>query len=183
MKSTELLEYIQTHFPFVSATDETYGIPAVTIPPEKLTELIIFLKQDEKLKFDFLTDLAGIHFPDRENEKLGMVYLLHSFTKNSRIRIRCFLPTNNPSIPSLAEIFSAANWMERETYDFFGIRFTGHPDLRRIMNEDSMDYFPMLKQYHLEDATRTDKVDSFFGREGNYQQTFESRPGKQLINE
>ena len=60
--------------------------------------------------------------------------------------------------------------MERETYDFFGVIFTGHPDLRRILNVDDMDVFPMRKEFKLEDGTRTDKDDRFFGREGNYQQ-------------
>ncbi|MCX8487229.1 MAG: NADH-quinone oxidoreductase subunit C [Crocinitomicaceae bacterium] len=60
--------------------------------------------------------------------------------------------------------FPGANWMERESYDFFGVEFIGHPDMRRILNEDSMDYFPMRKEYALEDDTREDKDDRYFGR-------------------
>ena len=67
----------------------------------------------------------------------------------------------------MTDLFAGANWMERETYDFFGIEFVGHPDLRRILNEDSMDYFPMRKEYALEDATREDKDDRYFGRSNN----------------
>jgi NADH-quinone oxidoreductase subunit C len=70
----------------------------------------------------------------------------------------------NPEIHTITEIYAGANWMERETYDFYGVIFKGHPDLRRILNEDSMDYFPLRKEYHLEDATREDKDDRFFGR-------------------
>jgi NADH-quinone oxidoreductase subunit C len=61
-------------------------------------------------------------------------------------------------------LFPSANWQERQEYDFFGVQFKGHPDLRRILNMDEMDYFPMRKEYVLEDDTRTDKEDSFFGR-------------------
>lgn len=64
----------------------------------------------------------------------------------------------------MTHLWPAANWMERETYDFFGVEFVGHPDLRRILNVDDMDYFPLRKQYPLEDGTRTDKEDEFFGR-------------------
>jgi NADH-quinone oxidoreductase subunit C len=81
-----------------------------------------------------------------------------------RIRIKAFLPEQNPEIPTLSSVFSAANWMERETYDFFGVRFQGHPDMRRILNVDHMEMFPLLKQYPLEDSSRTDKDDRFFGR-------------------
>ena len=69
-----------------------------------------------------------------------------------------------PEIKSIVDIYSGANWMERETFDFYGIQFVGHPNLTRILNEDSMDYYPMRKEFHLEDATREDKDDRFFGR-------------------
>jgi NADH-quinone oxidoreductase subunit C len=61
-------------------------------------------------------------------------------------------------------LFDGANWQERETFDFFGVNFEGHPNMTRILNMDEMDYHPMLKQYHLEDGTREDKDDRFFGR-------------------
>ena len=78
--------------------------------------------------------------------------------------MKAFLPLSNPSIDSITDLYPCANWMERETYDFYGITFANHPDLRRILNEDSMDYFPLRKEYALEDATREDKDDRFFGR-------------------
>ena len=80
------------------------------------------------------------------------------------LRLKCYLSKENVSIASLVDIFPGANWMERESYDFFGVEFIGHPDLRRILNEDSMDYFPMRKEFELEDATREDKDDRYFGR-------------------
>ena len=83
-----------------------------------------------------------------------------------------YLSINEPDIDSLTSVYAAANWMERETFDFFGVIFKGHPDLRRILNIDEMDYHPMRKEYRLEDESRTDKVDTFFGRDGNTKQEF-----------
>ena len=113
--------------------------------------------------FGFLTDLCGIHIPGQAME-LGVVYHLHNLPENKRIRIKAFTTKDNPKMASIHEIFSAANWMERETFDFYGIKFIGHPNLIRILNVEYMDYFPLRKEYPLEDATRGDKDDRFFGR-------------------
>ena len=80
------------------------------------------------------------------------------------MRLKAYVSLENPEIDSIVDIYVGANWMERETFDFYGILFKGHPNLIRILNEDSMDYHPMRKEYHLEDATREDKDDRFFGR-------------------
>jgi NADH-quinone oxidoreductase subunit C len=122
-----------------------------------------FLKEDPSLGFSFLTTLAGIHYPDSELP-FGVVYHLHQFIENKRIRIKTFLRGPDPVVKSMTDLFPGANWMERETYDFYGIVFEGHPNLRRILNVDYMDYFPMRKEYPLEDRTREDKDDRFFGR-------------------
>jgi NADH-quinone oxidoreductase subunit C len=84
--------------------------------------------------------------------------------KNNRIRVKTFFPISNPEIPSVTDIWLGANWMERETYDFFGVKFKGHPNLKRILNMDEMDIYPLRKEYPLEDQTREDKNDSMFGR-------------------
>jgi len=78
--------------------------------------------------------------------------------------VKTFTSIEKPQIDTLTNLFSAANWMERETFDFFGIEFIGHPNLIRILNVEYMDYFPMRKEYPLEDQTRKDKDDRFFGR-------------------
>jgi NADH-quinone oxidoreductase subunit C len=74
------------------------------------------------------------------------------------------MPNDAPEIDTVSSVFASANWQERETFDFYGIHFSGHPDLRRILNVDEMDYFPLKKEYPLEDQTRTDKDDTYFGR-------------------
>ena len=93
-----------------------------------------------------------------------MIYHLHSLRHNIRVRIKVFLPADKPVIPTASNLWKGANWMERETYDFFGIQFEGHPDLRRILNVDEMTVFPMRREYPLEDPNRVDKKDYFFGR-------------------
>ena len=141
--------------------DESSDILTVTVAKGAIIKTIQFLK--EELGFGFLTDLCGIHYPDRELQ-LGVVYHLHNLLKNTRIRIKTFTSVAQPEIDTLTDIFSAANWMERETYDFFGIVFVNHPNLIRILNVEYLDYFPLRKQYPLEDQTRSDKDDRFFGR-------------------
>ena len=145
---------------------EPYGMLTIEVSNDKIGEIIKYLKEDEELEFTFLTDLCGMHY--ESTDQLGVVYLMHQLPQNIQIRLKTFMPKSNPETQSLTHLFSAANWLERETYDFFGIIFKGHPDLRRIMNVDEMDYFPLRKEYPLEDLTRTDKDDSMFGREGNY---------------
>ena len=137
------------------------GILTLTFVSDSVIPLVQFLK--DSLQFGFLTDICGIHYPDNELT-LGVVYHIHNMQKNIRIRLKTFVSKSNPSVASLTSLFPAANWMERETFDFYGIIFTGHPNLKRILNVEYLDYFPMRKEYPLEDPTRHDKDDQFFGR-------------------
>jgi NADH-quinone oxidoreductase subunit C len=141
----------------------SFGMLTVTVDRSIVLDVARFLFQDEELKFQFLTDLTGVHYPDPHDE-LGVVYHYHNLYKNVRLRIKAFFPKTDPVIASLTPVFSSANWMERETFDFFGILFQGHPDLRRILNVDDLGYHPLRKEYALEDPTREDKEDSMFGR-------------------
>jgi len=145
----------------ILSVDETSDVLTVTVDSEAISTIIAFLK--EKQDFIFLTDLCGIHYPEQEKE-LGIIYHLHNLVKNKRIRLKTFVTKANPKIQSIVSLFSGANWMERETFDFYGVEFVGHPNLVRILNVEYMDYHPMRKEYPLEDATRLDKDDSFFGR-------------------
>jgi NADH-quinone oxidoreductase subunit C len=130
-----------------------------------IREIMLFLRDDETLRFNFLTTLCGMHFPDAEKEReFAVVYHMHNWVDNVRIRVKSFLDGDNPEINSVCQIFLSANWQERETYDFFGINFLGHPQLKRILNMDEMISFPMRKEFPLEDGGRTDKDDRFFGR-------------------
>ena len=143
--------------------EEPYDLLTLTFPREATLELMHFLKEGE-LGFTFLTTMCGINYPNNLNRELGMIYHLHNLQANVRLRLKTFFPVLDPVMPTLTNLWGTANWMEREAYDFFGITFTGHPNLIRILNVEDMDYFPMRRQYPLEDQTREDKTDSFFGR-------------------
>jgi NADH-quinone oxidoreductase subunit C len=159
------LEKIRSHFgDDIISQEETFGMLSLTVNKGKIIEILSWLRDNQELQFNFLTDLTGIHYPLNIDKELGIVYHLHSFNNNQRLRVKTFFSISDNTIPTASSIWASANWMERETYDFFGINFEGHPDLRRILNVDDLGYFPMLKQYPLEDQTRADKTDLYFGR-------------------
>jgi len=134
----------------------------LSVSKENIQDILLFLRDDQELQYNFLTALCGMHYP--EVDQLGVVYHIHSFANNHRIRIKLTTDLANPHVPSVTSVWPAANWLERETYDFFGVIFDGHPNLRRILNVDEMTAFPLRKDFPLEDQTREDKDDSMFGR-------------------
>lgn len=143
---------------------EPYGMLTFEAPKEMNLKVLNFLYNEEELKFRFLTDLCAVHYPENKGQELAVVYHLHNLQDNIRIRFKVFTDINNPDVYTATGLFSSANWMERETYDFYGVNFVGHPKLKRILNVEEMDYFPMRKEYPLEDQTRIDKDDEMFGR-------------------
>ena len=165
-KNAQLLALMQRLFGEDAFTDveEPYGFLTVTTTRERIHEVIAGLQQDQELQLHFLTTMCGMHFPERKDQELGMVYMLHSLVNNIRLRLKIFFPIADPLVPTMTDLYATANWMERETFDFYGIIFSGHPNLIRILNVEDMDYHPMRKEYALEDGTREDKTDLFFGR-------------------
>ncbi len=146
--------------------EEPYGMLTFEAPKEKNIEVLKFLNEDNELAFRFLTDLTVVHYPAYQGRELAVVYHVHNLVDNIRIRFKVFLDIAKPDVATASELYSSANWQEREAYDFFGVNFVGHPNLIRIMNVEEMDYFPMRKEYPLEDQTRIDKDDEMFGRGG-----------------
>jgi len=147
----------------VASIGEPYGLLTVEVRPDRITDVLRFVKEDPELRFNYLTDITGVHYPKQERE-FCVVYHVHNMLRNLRLRLKVYLHGPEPAIATATVLWNAANWMERETYDFFGIRFEGHPDLRRILNMDDMEVFPMRKEYPLEDPNRVDKKDFYFGR-------------------
>lgn len=148
----------------LSHFEEPYGLLTFEAPKELNLKVMQFLYDDAELRFQFLTDLTAVHYPDQKGRELAVVYHLHNLVENVRLRFKVFTPVGQPDIFTATQLYSSANWMERETYDFFGINFVGHPNLKRILNVDEMEYFPMRKEFPLEDQTRIDKDDAMFGR-------------------
>jgi NADH-quinone oxidoreductase subunit C len=147
--------------------EEPYGMLTFEAPKEMNLKVMQFLSDDEVLRFSFLTTLCAVHYPEQKGRELAIVYHLHNLIDNIRIRFKVFTDINQPDVFTATKLYEAANWLERETYDYFGINFVGHPNLKRILNVDEMDYFPMRKEYPLEDQTRRDKDDEMFGRGGS----------------
>lgn len=151
----------------VGSFEEPYGMLSFEAPKELNMKVLHFLYEDEELGFRFLTDLTVVHYPAYKGRELAVVYHLHNLVENVRIRFKVFTDIQTPEVQTATGLFSSANWQEREAYDFYGVIFTGHPNLKRIQNVDEMDYFPMRKEYPLEDQTRIDKDDEMFGRGGS----------------
>jgi NADH-quinone oxidoreductase subunit C len=141
-----------------------YDMLNFEVSTDQNLKVLQFLYDEADLNFQFLTDLCGVNFPDQIGRELAVVYHLHNLQDNVRIRFKVFTSVASPDVYTASKLFSAANWMERETYDFYGINFIGHSNLKRILNVDEMDYFPLRKEYPLEDQTRIDKDDQMFGR-------------------
>lgn len=149
----------------ITGFEEPYGLLTFETDKEISLKVLNFLHQDEELGFIFLTTICGVHYPNNKGRELAVVYHLHNLVENVRVRMKVYTGIDKPEMYTATGIFEAANWMERETWDFFGINFIGHPNMKRILNVEEMDYFPMRKEYPLEDQSRVDKDDEMFGRD------------------
>jgi len=113
----------------------------------ELVTVIHFLKSDDKLKFRQLIEIAGVDYPENE-KRFKLIYLLLSHEKNIRIKISISFEVEK-KIPSITKIYPSANWMEREVFDMYGIEFTEHPDLRRILTDYDFEGYPLRKDFPL----------------------------------
>ena len=148
----------------ISGWEEPYGMLTFKSDKDMNLKVLQYLFDEPGLEFQFMTDLTAVHFPNQEGRELSVVYHLHNLKENVRIRYKVFTDVKKPDVFSTYALFSAANWMEREAFDFFGVNFVGHPNLKRILNVEEMEYFPLRKEYPLEDQKRIDKDDEMFGR-------------------
>jgi len=162
ISNEELLQNLVDKFgDKISQLGDPYGLLTIETTREELISVLSYLKTEQQ--FIHLTDITAIHYPELA-KPFGVIYHIHSLAKGIRIRVKVFLAADDVHIPTAVELWDGANWMERETYDFFGVIFDGHPDLRRILNVDDMTVFPMRREFPLEDPNRIDKKDYFFGR-------------------
>lgn len=141
-----------------------YDFPVFIVGKEVIHDVLQYLKETESLNYHFLTTMCALHYPEKAGSEFAMMYQLHNMPLNKRIRIKTFIPELQLQLPTATDLWPAANWMERQEYDFFGVNFIGHPNLIRILNMEDITFFPMRKDFALEDPTRDDKNDSMFGR-------------------
>ncbi len=117
----------------------------LVVDRERLGEIAKYSRDEEK--FDFLTDLTAVDWPKRE-KRFDVVLHLYSFPKNERLRIKA-MASADESVPSVSGVWSTANWLEREAFDMFGVRFEGHPNLKRILLPEEWQGYPLRKDYDI----------------------------------
>lgn len=144
-----LLETLRRRLPGdVLESVEFRGELTAVVPKERLVEIARFLRDHEDAAFDMLTDLTGVHFLLRDFD-YEVVYHLYSLSKNHRLRLKVRL-RENETVPSVTPVWPGANWQEREAFDLVGIRFSGHPDLRRIIMPEDYPQHPLRKDFDVE---------------------------------
>ena len=142
------LTRVQEAFPELDVSPNRFrGELTLTVPTEQISDVLAFLRDDEACAFDFLTDVTAVHWPSRPLP-FEVVYHLYSFPRNARLRVKCHAG-NEPEVPSVVELWPTANWLERECYDMFGVVFTGHPDLTRILMTEDYEGWPLRKEFPL----------------------------------
>lgn len=139
MELSQVIQKIKEKLPDAIAEERPTGL---IIKKESLLALAKFLKEGE-LSFDNLHCITGVDWKD----KMEVVYHLYSFKNKIMLTLKVFVPLNDLAVESLAGLWRSADWLERETYDFFGIKFLNHPDLRRILNPEEWDYYPLRKNF------------------------------------
>jgi len=112
-----------------------------------MQDIFRWLKEDPQLDFNFLADLTAVDYLDKRTPRFEVVYHLYSLSKNHRLRVKIPVAGEDPVVDSLTPLWKGANWLEREVWDMFGIRFRGHPDLRRILLYEQFEGYPLRKDY------------------------------------
>ena len=144
----DLGDYIAAALPQdVIGTEVAFGELAVTVRPASIVRVLSFLRDDSTCLFKVLVDLSGADYPERE-ARFEVIYSLLSMSQNQRVRVKLSVGEDDP-VPSATGVYSAAGWYERETWDMYGIYFSDHPDLRRILTDYGFEGHPMRKDFPL----------------------------------
>ena len=131
----------------IEETVVAYGELTITVAPSDIVETLTFLKRDVQCQFISIIDICGADYPFRD-KRFDVVYHLLSPRQNQRIRVKVKTDEDTP-VPSVTSVFPGADWFERETYDLYGVLFTGHPDLRRILTDYGFEGHPLRKDFPL----------------------------------
>ena len=144
----DLADYVRAALPEdVRAAEVRLGELIVTVRREAIVKALTFLRDDTNCRFKMLVDICGVDYPERD-ERFEVVYNLLSLTHNQRIRVKVTTDETTP-VPSVTGVFSSAGWAEREAWDLYGILFSGHPDLRRILTDYGFEGHPLRKDFPL----------------------------------
>lgn len=157
MSQKALERIVEKYKDFVLATHNQHGDETVIVKREALPDIFRFLKFDPELAFGMLVDVTAVDCLNMKNRPLGLpegyrffvVYHMRSLSLRQRIRVKVPLSADDPTIPTAYGVWKGANWPEREAFDMFGIIFTGHPDLRRILLYEEFKGHPLRKDYPL----------------------------------
>ncbi len=120
------------------------GQKYMVVDPSVVYELLQILHNEES--YDYCVDVTAVHYPKREKQEFDLIWILYSFRLNERIRVKTQI-ADGDAVKSVVGLWSTANWLEREVYDMFGIKFEGHPDLRRILLPEDWKGFPLRKEH------------------------------------
>ena len=131
----------------IGDASEFIGQLSVQVDGQRIVEICNFLKDDSEASFNYLSDLTCVHYPDRRQTPFEIVYNLYSIENNERVRLKA---ATRDSVESVTSVWPAANWLEREVFDLFGVTFTNHPDLRRLLLPPDWEGYPLRKDYPLE---------------------------------
>lgn len=146
MSKTDIIGKLKDKFGGAVVDSHSFrGDDTVVVKRESLREVCEFLKNDKELDFDYLLDVCGVDFPERQ-PRFEVVYHLSSIRRKHRVRVKTRV-AEGEKVDSVTGIWTTADWTERETYDMFGIEFTGHPDLKRIYMPDDWKGYPLRKDY------------------------------------
>lgn len=144
--SDDLRRLIEALPEAIVETHARLGDATAVVEAGRLVDVMRWLRDDEGFAFEMLTDLTAVDYLGRE-PRFEVVYHLYSVSRNRRLRIKARVPETPAEIDTLVELWPSANWMEREVWDLYGIRFRGHPDLRRILLYDGFEGHPLRKDY------------------------------------
>lgn len=145
MTIQNIFERLKTEFNdiIISLNEEPNFEPSILINPTNIIDIMLFLRDEDDMKFDYLACLSGMDYKDN----LGVVYHLYSLSHKHRATIKVEVPKDNPKVPSISKVWRTADWHEREAYDMFGVIFEGHENLIRILNPYDWEGYPLRKDY------------------------------------
>ena len=146
--STNFIDRVKSKYAnIIIDSPEFRGDQTITVKKESTLELFKFLRDDPELNFNFLMDLTAVDYLNRKDARFEVIYHLYSFKHNGRLRVKIPTSEDDCSINSICSLWKTANWYEREVWDLYGIKFIGHPDLRRILLYEEFKGHPLRKDY------------------------------------